>query len=283
MNVSIPGSDAPAQQPAQQQAYQPPAQSTPGVMDYALKDACQRELSQGVYPKFSIKAVEDKIATREKGRPMFRDEEWVNITLRGDRNSVTNRPVTDRDRSERWPALYQAFKMGQTRANFGTPLEEWPLCSRSMAETMKHYNVYTVEDLAGLDDNGIQQIGMGAREYMEKAKAYIKSAEDSAEPSKMVDQINQMQAQIDALLKSNDELGAMADLGQSSTDAIEDMRVETNAMKIRLNELEVRNASLENSSAELQMKYDAEKQAHSGTKGQLTKVKKELEAIKAAG
>ena len=52
--------------------------------------------------------------------------------------------------------------------------------------------------------------------------------------------------------------------------------VELNEAQTRANELATSNASLENRIAELQMKYDAEKQAHSITKGKLTKAENKL-------
>ena len=288
MDVSIPGvgvteSHQPAP-PVPTNQYQAPQ---PGMTDWALQEAAKRELSQGVYPAFYTKAVEDPVQTREKGRPMFMDQEWVRITIRGDRNSVTDRPVKDEDRTQRWPALYTAFSRGQKRADFGTPLEEWPLVTRSAAENFKHHNIYTVEDLAGLDDQGIKNIGIGARDMVKKAQAYLDQAEDSATPGKLIDKINQLEVQIESLRKNNDELGQVAEGAHDMTGELQSLRQEKQAsdttiqnLQVEVSSLEERLATSEMELAQARNELDTEQKMHRGTKGALTKLKNQMAAQK---
>lgn len=155
--------------------------------------------------------------------------------------------------------------------------------TRSQVESLKRNDVYTVEDLANLDDAGIQAIGMGAREWHEQAKAYMAQAEDAASPAKLVKQIEQLTQQVEALEKNNAELGMVAETAGDKTQELSKALIDMNEAQTRANELATHNASLENQIAELQMKYDAEKQAHSITKGKLTKATKALEAQEPAG
>ena len=76
---------------------------------------------------------------------------------------------------------YAAFKDGKEAPLTGTPVEEWPPCSASMVAMLKLMNVRTVEQLAELPDDALLRIGMGAREFRAKARAWLAQAKDGAE------------------------------------------------------------------------------------------------------
>lgn len=275
LDFSIPGTDQGIQSGGMQPAQQPPVA---GVTDFSLQAACKQELSHGVYPQFYIKAAENKVMSREAGRPIFEDQEWVMITIRGDRNSKQDRPVTDQDRS-RWPGLYTAFKNGQKLAEFGTPLEHWPMMTRSDAENMKYHNVYTVEDLAGLSDQAIQTIGMGARDLVEKAKAFIEKAADSAAPQRMAEEINQLKDQVESLLRNNRELGDAADNAVKTQGELVSLKTQMQELSTRLSDAEARAIDAESRVADLELDLAEAKKDAKVAKRKLTMAEKELDTL----
>lgn len=134
---------------------------------------------KGVFPRFFKKAVADQIATEKEGRPIFKEIEMVEITSAGNPYSIPHMVVTDEHR-QRWPEHYKQFKAGQDRQISGTPLSQWPMISLAEVEGLAALKIFSVEDLADLNDLGLQRLGMGGRELQAKARAYLKAAKDFA-------------------------------------------------------------------------------------------------------
>jgi hypothetical protein len=129
-------------------------------------------------PRFHVKAVRLAAKSKEEGRDVYEDREFVEIITPGDTKSIIDRAVTDEDR-RRWPQFYAAFKAGREEATVGTPLELWPpIGSPAMVQTLKALHIRTVEDLAGLSDSGINNIGMGGRVLRDKAQLWLSEAKD---------------------------------------------------------------------------------------------------------
>lgn len=149
----------------------------------------------GVYPKFYMRAVQDGPATAREGRPIFKDVEWVDIYLAGDKTTVPSFKVTDEHR-RRWPDHYKAFRDGQAAPIVGTPVDQWPALSVSQVEELKALRIYTVEQLAGLSDQGLQALGMGARALQAKAKAFLDAAKGNAATEKYAQENEQMKAEM---------------------------------------------------------------------------------------
>jgi hypothetical protein len=132
------------------------------------------------YPRFFIEAVQDQPATNEAGRPIFRDEERVEIIMPGNPYTRPVQRVTDAHRQQ-WPKEYAAFKAGLELAPEGTPLEEWPRLKRGQVFELKALGFKTVEQVADMDDQAIQRVGMGGRQLCELARAFLDDAARSAE------------------------------------------------------------------------------------------------------
>jgi hypothetical protein len=163
------------------------------------------EYESAVAVGFALMPVEDKTETRKRGRPYYKDVEFVKIVTPGDKNAVYLQPASDKHR-QRFPKAYSAFKSGQVVAVDGTPLEHWPIVTRSQALNFRAYGVHTVEALATLHDGNLENFGREARELREKARGYLKQAEDTAAVQKLAaekqdiaDQLAAVQAQMAAM------------------------------------------------------------------------------------
>lgn len=149
-------------------------------------------------PVFKLVQIENKAKSREAGRPIFEDREYVEIIIPGSKNERPVRPVREQDK-ERWPDEYRRFKEGQEEAQDGTPLEQWPRMTRSRVYELKAVGVFSVEDLAALTDANLSNIGPDGRELREAAQAFMQ-ADDGEEMRQRVAQAEQAQQQLEKLV-----------------------------------------------------------------------------------
>lgn len=154
----------------------------------------------GIFPRFYYEPFQNKAKSDEAGRPIFDKREMVEIHIAGDNKSVTVAKVTDTHR-HRWPQQYEAFKREEEIPIDGTPINEWPALSVTQVAEMKALNIHTVEALADLRDAGIQRLGMGGRQLVAKAKAYIEAASGNAGTEKLAAENETLKDRI-ALLES---------------------------------------------------------------------------------
>lgn len=147
-------------------------------------------------PVFKLVPVENKAKSRESGRPIYEEREYVEIIIPGSRNERPVRKVQEADK-DRWPREYAAFQRNHEQTQEGTPLEQWPRMTRSRVYELKAVGVFSVEDLAALSDQNLANIGPDARELRDNAKAFLGS--DPGE-------VQELRARIEELEAENAEL-----------------------------------------------------------------------------
>lgn len=161
-----------------------------------------------VTPYFKVIAVQDMKASREANRPIFRDEEYVEIRIAGDRNYAPCFPALsmwkrvdgfDVSYAERWPDQYRKFKEGRDQTAIGTPLSELTFLTEAKRAELRALKIYTAEALAGLEGRNLKALGMEANKLKSQAKAYLDKARGSADVSRMAETIAMLQSQIDEL------------------------------------------------------------------------------------
>jgi hypothetical protein len=167
-----------------------------------------------VYPRFFIDSVQDYVASEREGRPIFKDEERVEVIFPGNQHTKPVWKVTQ-EHKERWPQEYEAFKSGHEIALNGTPLEQWPILKRAQVMELKAMNFRTVEDVAGMNDHATQRIGMGgvrlrqlAQSYLDEAAAGALLSQTTAANARQEEVIAEQNAKIDNLSKLCERLSA---------------------------------------------------------------------------
>ena len=164
----------------------------------------QSIMDESLLVRFIIKPRQDHAASKEAGRPVYKDTEYVEIRTPGSRDAIC-RPAGAGDIA-RFPKHYEAFKARVSQdVVSGTPLTEWPVISRSQAEELAFFNVKTVEQLIAMSDQNASQF-MGINTLKAKAKAWLevatedrKAAELQAELKKRDDEINELRAMVNEL------------------------------------------------------------------------------------
>jgi len=134
----------------------------------------QTEEDKKLLVKFFVKPRNDSAASLKAGRPVFKDVEYIDIKIPGDRTGGVCRPATYVDK-QRFGPHYVAFKTRTELPLEGTPLVEWPLITRSLAEELAFHNVKTVEQLSTMADvhsgkfMGLNTIKAKALKWLEQA------------------------------------------------------------------------------------------------------------------
>ncbi|HEY3476586.1 MAG TPA: hypothetical protein VGK56_18360 [Anaerolineales bacterium] len=168
---------------------------------------------ESLFVHFYMHFIQDEEKTKEEGRPIFKDTEFVKIFSPGDRSNVIDRPVRPSD-TVRFPRQYAAFKNKDNAQAIGTPLDQWPIITRAMAEELKYLGFQTVEQIANARDS-VLGTHAGLRDLSHKAKAFIEIAKGNTAPiESMQAELKDAQAQIRA---RDDALAALT----ARLDAIE--------------------------------------------------------------
>lgn len=160
------------------------------------------------HPRFFVDQVQDMVATENQGRPIFREEERVEIIMPGNPHT---RPVArvSNEHRERWPKEYEAFKAGMEMSPEGTPLEEWPILKRSQVMELKALGFKTVEHVSNMDDLAIQRIGMGGRRLKELAEGFLDDAARIAMTSQLSAENERLVTEVADLRRQVIEMGAL--------------------------------------------------------------------------
>ncbi len=157
------------------------------------------EADKSLLVKFFILPVQDTEKSLAEGRPIFKDKEHIDIKIPGKRDAGACRPATEADK-RRFPDHYRAFKERISQENnvTGTPLTEWSLMSRSMAEELRFYHVLTVEQLATMADAQASRF-MGLMPLKERAKLWLENAAKEKPMWEMDQKIRAQRQEIDEL------------------------------------------------------------------------------------
>lgn len=180
----------------------------------------QRIPKKGDYAHVTPRFYEDTIKTDqidENGLPVFRTIEYVELLIAGDKGNAPVKRVTDAVKQQ-FPdqyARWKATKVNPDMIGDGIPLSLWPIIPKEMAKALEYINVFTVQQLAGIDDNAISKPGaIGLRDMREKAKAFIESSKSAApiarlevENKGLKERIGMLESQIEQLLAAHKEKG----------------------------------------------------------------------------
>lgn len=161
------------------------------------------------FPRFHTEAVPDPVASNAAGRPIFREEERVQIINPGNPNQPVF-VVTD-DHRNRWPEQYKQFQAGQEVTMGGTPLEQWPILKRGHVLEMRAMGIHTVEQCAGLSDLALQKLGMNGAKIRDLAKSYLDEADQMAVTTAALARAEAAESRIAALEHSNNEQRLLLD------------------------------------------------------------------------
>ena len=157
--------------------------------------------------KFRRQAILNPFKSTQEGRAIFDEKDFITIFTPGSQLTVIDTPVTDGFYLKRFGKQYADWKAGVDAAGSGTPLEHFPFLLNKVALTaeLKAMHIHTVEQLSTLPDGSAQKI-MGGFELRKTALEWLdtsKAKADDEEKLALKQQLAQLQAQMDTLLKAS--------------------------------------------------------------------------------
>ena len=157
--------------------------------------------------RFEVHAVKNEYESNQQGRPIFFDQEYIQIVVPGSRD-VSTFPL-DEHYKRRFAKQYARWKAeggGELKIQ-GTILAELPWLSKSQIAELNYSNVHTVEQLAEMSDVNAMKF-MGSYQLRERAKNFMLAAAGEAPALKLQAELEQRDNHIQVLERKIEELQA---------------------------------------------------------------------------
>ena len=103
------------------------------------------------------------------------------------------------DLRENYASRYAAWKSTGENKIEGTPLDQWPVLNIAQVKNLQSVEIHSIEQLAAVGEEKFQDIGLGARELREKAKAWIGAAEGNAAITQLAAEKAQLEEKVKVL------------------------------------------------------------------------------------
>lgn len=158
--------------------------------------------------EFYSDAIHDEAASKREGRPIYTDIEMVKIAFPADRQRNLIRPAHaqwKKVRGEkvtyamRFPEQYRRFKAAEPQIVEGTPISEAPFLTAAQRATLKHLQVFTVEQLASLSGQPMKNLGAGGMAMVQQAIAYMDNATGSANVTALAEENARLKAMLEEM------------------------------------------------------------------------------------
>lgn len=176
--------------------------------DFSKPDETRFAADNKLYVEFFRKPIMQPGKSREAGRAVYEEVDYVRIHVPGDKSSVIERPLSQQD-VFRFQDRYNKWKAGQEEAVTGTPLNALPGMNASKVEEYKFFKIITVEQLADANDN-LGGKFMSFQQDKQRAKAFMEVAANNAPIEKMNAELQKRDAEIENLRTMVEALQASA-------------------------------------------------------------------------
>jgi hypothetical protein len=136
-------------------------------------------------------------------------KDYVLIQHPGERDT-TDRPVTELDK-QRWPQKWQQYINASEQVPDGTPIDILLPMHPEIASNMHSMGVHTIEQMANITADGLQRLGMGGVQLMNKAKDFLDKAERGVAYHRMESELAKRDNAIEVLANQNKMLKEQLD------------------------------------------------------------------------
>ncbi len=154
---------------------------------------------------FYKRSVLNKFKSQQQGTPVHEGRDFIKIQHPGESLNIVDREVTDQDK-QRWPQKWSQYLQNITQIPDGVPLNLLYPSKPEIVETLRGYNIQTVQQLQKLSGHAIGTIGMGCQEWVNAAAKYMEQADKGVDHHKFNQAMNAKDQQIKTLQRQIEEL-----------------------------------------------------------------------------
>lgn len=174
-----------------------------------LRQYVPQDDDEGVIANFERFREHQPFESKEKGQDVYRDVDYVRIRVRGNDKLEVHKRATEQDK-RRFPFAWQQYQLGKDQAARGTPLDEIGIAPSTLP-AYHAKNVFTVEDLARVDDGNLQNLPAGSRDFRHKARERVSLKQRAEGRDELVEQNRQLMDQNKQLASQVERLLARLD------------------------------------------------------------------------
>ena len=167
-----------------------------------------REPDTALVAVFKVYAKKNEPKSLEAGRLICDDLEVCEIRKPGARDfsvhpatevshwqdNIETGEQTQVTYAERFARQYQQFKAHVAQTKTGTPLANAPFLSEGRRAELRAQNIYTVEQLVGIDGQELKNLGPGGRDLKNKAIEYVETSRLQATDGKLAAELEALRA-----------------------------------------------------------------------------------------
>ena len=150
-----------------------------------------------LYVEFFREPVMHPGRSKEAGRAVYEERDFVRIHVPGDKSTVVVQPM-DQINMIRFQSRYDKWKAGQADAVTGTPLNALPGMTPAKVEEYRYFKIVTIEQLAEANDQ-LGQKFMSFNSDKQRAKAFIEATKNNAPIEAMNAELQKRDAEIENL------------------------------------------------------------------------------------
>jgi predicted flap endonuclease-1-like 5' DNA nuclease len=118
----------------------------------------------------------------------FKDVVYVEIFIKGNKNTTFSKPATDQDKAD-YPKAWAAYDQNNPDLCDGNPIGSLPGVGPSQVMALKSLGIFSIEDMATLGEPGINDVP-GGRTLQKRARAYLEALSVEAEQEDVPEPVN---------------------------------------------------------------------------------------------
>ena len=184
--------------------------------------------SHGLIVQFYKKSMKDEKESIEKGRPIFKPVDYIEIRIPGDKDHIIDTEVWDdymnaNSHTSRFPFEWQRYQANKEQSiEVGTPLRALtllavPILTPEQVEEFKAFKVTTAEQLLSMSDSMSQKF-MGINEIKRKIALFIDAAASNAPAERLRSELDKRDNEISMLKQALQEQSSRLDKITASTE-----------------------------------------------------------------
>jgi hypothetical protein len=154
---------------------------------------------------FYIDGLPDAEASLAAGCAKFKDAEFIEIRIPGDKDEIRRRPVRWSD-TQIYAEKYAAFRSGQAEPETGTPLDKLPFLSPAQVMEYKAAGLKTAENIRDIPDSHAQKF-MGILKVRQQVNDFLEAAAGHAPMTALRSEIDKRDAENAALKQAIKDMG----------------------------------------------------------------------------